>query len=54
MYEFVLEICTYMCFETSCRRRREMISLTDRAKDEALHRFKEDRNVLHTIKKKGS
>jgi hypothetical protein len=49
--EFVLEVCTYMCFETSFRRRREKISFTDRAKDGVLHRVKEDRNVLQTIKR---
>jgi hypothetical protein len=51
--EFVLEICIYTCFETSCRR-REKINFTDRAKDEVLHRVKEDRNVLQTIKRRES
>jgi chromosome condensin MukBEF complex kleisin-like MukF subunit len=50
--EFVFEICTYLCFETSCRRRREKISLNDRVKDEVLHRVKEEMNVLQTIKRK--
>jgi len=49
-YEFVLEFCTYLCFETSCRRRREKISLTDHVK--VLRTVKEDRNALQTIKRK--
>jgi hypothetical protein len=40
-----------MCLETSCRR-REKITLTDRVKDEVLHRVKDDRNVLQTIKRR--
>ena len=39
-------------FETWCRRRME-ISWTDRVRnEEVLHRVKEERNILHTIKRK--
>jgi hypothetical protein len=38
-------------FEMWCWRRTEKISWTDRVRnDEVLHRVKEDRNILHTIK----
>jgi hypothetical protein len=40
-------------FETWCWRRMEMISWTDRGKnEEVLHRVKEERNILHTIKRR--
>jgi len=45
--ELVFEIWTYLCSETSCWRRREKISLTERVK--VLHRVQEDRNVLQKI-----
>jgi hypothetical protein len=38
-------------FEMWCWRRME-ISWTDRVKNEVLHRVKEDRNILHTIKRR--
>jgi hypothetical protein len=38
-------------FEMWCWRRMEKISLTDRVRnEEVLHRLKEDRNILHTVK----
>jgi hypothetical protein len=40
-------------FEMWCWRRTEMISWTDRVRnEEVLHRVKEDRNILQTIKRK--
>jgi hypothetical protein len=40
-------------FETWCWRRMEKISWTDRVRnEEVLYRVKEERNVLHTIKRK--
>jgi hypothetical protein len=40
-------------FEMWCRRRMEKISWTDRVNNEAvLHRVKEERNILHTVKRK--
>ena len=38
------------CFEMWCWRKKEKISWTDRMKNELLHRDKEDRNVIHTVK----
>jgi hypothetical protein len=39
-------------FEMWCWRRMEKISLTDRVRnDEVLHRVKEERNIVHTIKR---
>jgi hypothetical protein len=38
--------------EMWCWRRMEKISWTDRVKYEVLHRVKEDRNILHTIKRR--
>jgi hypothetical protein len=39
------------CFEMWCWRRMEKISWTDRVRnEEVLHRIKEERNILHTIK----
>jgi hypothetical protein len=41
-------------FEMWCWRRMEKNSWTDRVRnEEVLHRVKEERNILHTIKKKG-
>jgi hypothetical protein len=40
-------------FEMWCRRRTEKISWTDRVRnEEVLHRVKEERNILHTIKRR--
>jgi hypothetical protein len=40
-------------FEMCCWRRMEMISWTDRVRnEEVLHRVKEERNILHTIKRR--
>jgi hypothetical protein len=40
-------------FETRCWRRMEKISWTDRVRnEEVLHRVKEERNILHTIKRR--
>jgi hypothetical protein len=40
-------------FEMWCWRRMENISLTDRVRnEEVLHRVKEERNILHTIKRR--
>jgi hypothetical protein len=40
-------------FEMWCWRRMEKISWTDCVRnEEVLHRFKEDRNILHTIKRR--
>jgi hypothetical protein len=40
-------------FEMSCWRRMEKISWTDRVRnEEVLHRVKEERNILHTIKRR--
>jgi hypothetical protein len=40
-------------FETWCRRRMEKISWTDCVRnEEVLHRVKEERNILHTIKRR--
>jgi hypothetical protein len=40
-------------FEMWCWRRMEKISWTDRVRnEEVLHRVKEERNVLRTVKKK--
>jgi hypothetical protein len=40
-------------FEMLCRRRMEKISWTDRVRnEEVLHRVKEERNILHTIKRR--
>jgi hypothetical protein len=40
-------------FEVWCRRRMENISWTDRVRNgEALHRVKEERNILHTINRR--
>jgi hypothetical protein len=38
-------------FEMCCWRRMEEISWTDRVKYEVFHRFKEERNIVETIKK---
>jgi hypothetical protein len=38
-------------FEMWCWRRMEKISWTDRVRNEVLHRVKEERNIVHTIKK---
>jgi hypothetical protein len=41
------------CFEMWCWRRMEKISWTDRVRNEVvLHRVKEERNILHTIKRR--
>jgi hypothetical protein len=41
------------CSEMWCWRRMEKISWTDRVRNEAvLHRVKEERNILHTIKRR--
>jgi uroporphyrinogen-III decarboxylase len=40
-------------FEMWCWRRMEKISWTDRVKNkDVLHRVKEERNILHTIKRR--
>jgi hypothetical protein len=40
-------------FEMLCWRRMEKISWTDRVRnEEVLHRVKEERNILHTIKRR--
>jgi hypothetical protein len=40
-------------FEMWCWRRMEKISWTDRVRsEEVLHRVKEERNILHTIKRR--
>jgi hypothetical protein len=40
-------------FEMWCWRRKEKISWTDRVRnEEVLHRVKEERNILHTIKRR--
>jgi hypothetical protein len=40
-------------FEMWCWRRMEVISWTDRVRnEEVLHRVKEERNILHTIKRR--
>jgi ribosomal 50S subunit-associated protein YjgA (DUF615 family) len=33
-------------------RRTEKISLADRVRNEVLHRVKEERNILHTVKRR--
>jgi hypothetical protein len=38
--------------EMWCWRRMDKISWTDRVKDEVLHRVKEERNIVHTIKRR--
>jgi hypothetical protein len=39
--------------EMWCRRRMEKISWTDRVRnEEVLHRVKEEKNIIHTIKRK--
>jgi hypothetical protein len=35
-----------------CWRRMEKISWTDRVRSEVLHRVKEERNILHAIKRR--
>jgi hypothetical protein len=40
-------------FEMLCWRRMEMMNLSERVRnEEVLHRVKEDRNILHTIKRR--
>jgi hypothetical protein len=39
-------------FEMWCWRRMEMISWTDRVRIEVLHRVKEEKNIVHTIKRR--
>jgi hypothetical protein len=39
-------------FEMWCWRRMEKISLTNRVRNEVLHRAKEERNIVHTIKRR--
>jgi hypothetical protein len=39
-------------FEMWCWRRVEKISWTDHVRNEVLHRVKEERNILHTIKRR--
>jgi hypothetical protein len=40
-------------FEMWCRRRMEKISWTDRVRnEEVLHRVKEERHIVHTIKRR--
>jgi hypothetical protein len=39
-------------FEMWCWRRMEKISWTDRVRNEVLHRVKEDRKILHRIKRR--
>jgi hypothetical protein len=39
-------------FEMWCWRRMEKISWTDRVRNEVLQRVKEERNILHTIKRR--
>jgi uncharacterized protein YbbC (DUF1343 family) len=40
-------------FETLCWRVTEMTSRTDRVrKEEVLHKAKEDRNIIHTIRRR--
>jgi hypothetical protein len=39
-------------FEMWCWRRMEKISWTDRVRNEVLYRVKEERNILHTIKRR--
>jgi oligoribonuclease (3'-5' exoribonuclease) len=39
-------------FEKWCWRRMEKIGWTDRVRNEVLHRVKEERNILHTIKRR--
>jgi hypothetical protein len=39
-------------FEMWCWRRMEKISWTDRVRNEVLHRVKEERNIVHTIKRR--
>jgi hypothetical protein len=39
-------------YEMWCWRRMEKISWTDRVRNEILHRLKEERNILHTIKRR--
>jgi hypothetical protein len=39
-------------FEMWCWRRMEKISWTDRVRNEVLHRVKEEKNILHTIKRR--
>jgi hypothetical protein len=42
---------TWKSFEIWCWRRMEKISWADRVRnEEVLHRVKEERNILHTIK----
>jgi hypothetical protein len=38
-------------FEMWCWRRMEKISWNDRVRNEVLHRIKEERSILHTIKR---
>ena len=41
------------CFEMWCWRRMEKISWTDRVRnEEVLHRVKEERNIVHTVKRR--
>jgi hypothetical protein len=39
-------------FEMWCWRRMEKISWTDRVRNEVSHRVKEERNIVHTIKRR--
>jgi len=48
-----LELKYLDCFEKCCWTRMEMISWTYHVKNaEVLDRFKEERNILHTIKRR--
>jgi hypothetical protein len=39
-------------FEMWCWRRMEKISWTDHVRNEVLHRVKEERNIMHTVKRR--
>ena len=42
------------CFEMWCWRRAEEIAWADRVKNVVLHRVKEERNILHTLKRRNA
>ena len=46
------ELCASISFEMSCRRTVEKISWTDCVRNEVLNRFKEETNILQTIKRR--
>jgi hypothetical protein len=49
----LLDIYNIYCCSIKCSRRMEKLSWTDRVRnEEVLHRVKEERNIVHTVKKR--